>query len=254
MCYALQVFVWITGLGVSLAQVTNAPGVYAPATWPAAPTYSNAQQTVFWVSSNTLPGQTILVKGAFTNVLKTVRLLSAAGVASSSVSTALAASAITVPATSQGTTALSFTLPINFPAGPFAFRIEDTQNTTAPFFGNLPTIYWAQGVPQANSALTAPLHPVIAGGVEAGQTLRIFGRDFPTNAYVILTSSIGYATQFAVTAQNPYALSVNIPGTFTPGSYSLTVGMQRDGRCDLQHVDSGYRVRSVNPHRRQRQL
>ncbi|MGB8535869.1 MAG: glycosyl hydrolase family 28-related protein [Acidobacteriaceae bacterium] len=186
-----------------------------------APDY--ASNAIFWTSRENAPGQSILLAGAFTNVTKTVRLaLIPAGTIDWE--TLVGGSSTVIPTTQQGTTGLSFIVPANFPAGVYGFEIQDS--STSPIFGlaNAPSLNWAIGVPGATEPAQALQHQVSDCGVEAGGTLRLFGKNFTPSDQVILQSPTGSAYSFKPSNIDATSITLQVPNTLAPGSFTVWVG------------------------------
>src|SRR5579859_7631331 len=186
-----------------------------------APDY--ASNTIFWTSRENAPGQSILLTGAFTKATKTVRLaLIPAGTIDWE--TLVSVSSTVVPTTQQGTTGLSWIVPENFPAGVYGFEILDP--STSPIFGlaNAPSLNWAIGIPAVTDPGQALQHQVYDCGVEAGGTLRLFGKNFTPSDQVILQSRSGYAYTFKPSKLDTNSITVSVPNTLAPGNFTLWVG------------------------------
>jgi hypothetical protein len=178
---------------------------------------------IFWVSRETAPGQSILLAGAFTDATKTARIaLIPAG--TSNWQALVRASTTVVSTTQQGTTGLSFIVPPGFPAGVYGFAIEDPSAPTIMGMANVPSLNWAIGIPSAIGATTALQHHVYDCGVEAGGTLRLFGKNFVSSNQVVLQSAGGVAYSLAPTKLDTNAITVTVPSTFIPGTYNVWVG------------------------------
>ena len=197
-----------------------------------APAYTT--NTIFWTSRETKPGQSVLMTGAFTPATKTIRV---AIIPPGTVDwqAVVGSSGITVAATQQGsaegelppapeTTWLSFVVPAALPSGVYGFEIIDP--TAAPVFGlaNLPAISWAGGVPSDTGPATALQHQVHDCGAEAGEYLRIFGKNFVSSDQVVLQSSAGQTYSLTVSKADPNSIAAVIPATLPPGVYDLWVG------------------------------
>ena len=186
-----------------------------------APEY--ASNAIFWTSRENGPGQSILMTGAFTNVTKTVRLaLIPAGTIDWE--TVVRGSSTVIPTTQQGTTGLSFIVPANFPAGVYGFEIQDS--STSPIFGlaNEPSLNWAIGVPAVTEPAQGLRHQVFDCGVEAGGTLRLFGKNFTPSDQIILQSSTGTAYSFKPSEVDTNSITVSVPNTLAPGNFTVWVG------------------------------
>jgi len=182
--------------------------------------HSNA---IFWTSRETAPGQSILLTGAFTDSAKRVRL---ALIPDGTIDwqTVVRGSTTVVSPTQQGTTGLSFIVPINFPAGVYGFQIEDPSAPPVLGLANQPLLNWAIGVPASTDAGQALQHQVYDCGVEAGGILRIFGKNFAPSQQVVLQSPSGVGYAFAPSKADSNSVTVTIPATIAPGMYSVWVG------------------------------
>jgi hypothetical protein len=179
--------------------------------------------TIFWTSRETQPGQSILLAGAFTVALKTVRLAFIPN-GTNDWQSLVKASTTTISSTQEGTTGLSFIVPRNFPAGVYGFEIDDF--TAPPVLGlaNVPSINWAVGVPFAAWLSVALQHQVYDCGAEPGGFLRIFGKNFISSNKVILRTSAGAAYVLTPTAWDTNSITILVPPTVQPGDYSFWVG------------------------------
>jgi hypothetical protein len=186
-----------------------------------APDYSS--NAIFWTSRENAPGQSILVTGAFTKLTKTVRiaLIPAGTIEWESL---VRASSTVIPTAQQGTTGLSFIVPANFPAGVYGFEIEDS--STSPIFGiaNAPSLNWAIGVPLVTEPTQALQHQVYDCGVEAGGTLRLFGKNFTPSDQVIFQSPSGSAYSFKPSKIDTNSIILPVPNTLAPGNFIVWVG------------------------------
>jgi Pectate lyase superfamily protein len=179
--------------------------------------------SIFWTSRENAPGQSILLAGAFTDATKTARIaLIPPG--TSNWQAVVHASTTVVPTTQQGTTGLSFLVPSSFSAGVYGFAIEDPSAPTIMGMANAPSLSWAIGVPSQIGATTALQHHVYDCGVEAGGTLRLFGKNFVPSNQVVLQSAVGMAYTLAPTKIDTNSVTVAIPTSFSPGKYDVWVG------------------------------
>lgn len=185
------------------------------------PTYTS--NTIFWTSDETVPGQSVLITGAFTASPKTVRLAFIPP-ASSDWQALVQASNIVVPVRQQSSSAIYFTVPGTMPAGIYGFEIDDP--TAPPVLGlaNSPSIDWAIGGPNTVSQSMALQHRIYDCGVEAGGVLHIFGKNYLPTDQVSLIDSNGVATPLEVTEQEASTISVAIPPTLQPGQYTVLLG------------------------------
>jgi hypothetical protein len=185
------------------------------------PTYK--ANSIFWTSRENAPGQSILLTGAFTDASKNARIASIPP-GTADWQSLVQASTTVVATTQQGTTALSFFVPASFPAGVYGFQIEDPGAPPVLGLANLPALNWAIGLPSAIGPETALQHPIYDCGVEQGGTLRLFGKNFLAADQVVLQSSNGAATVLTPSKADTNAITVTIPGSLAPGTYSIWVG------------------------------
>ena len=145
---------------------------------------------IFWTSRENAPGQSILLTGAFTDATKTARL---ALIPPGTIDwqTVVRGSTTILSTTQQGTTGLSFIVPMSLPAGVYGFEIDDPSAPPVLGLANVPTLNWAIGVPSATDSPSALQHQVYDCGVEQGGTLRLFGKNFVPTNQVVLQSSTG---------------------------------------------------------------
>jgi hypothetical protein len=185
------------------------------------PIYS--ANTVFWISRENAPGQSILLAGAFTDATKKARIAFIPP-GTTDWQSLVRTSATVVATIQQGTTGLSFLVPAAFSAGVYGFQIEDP--TTAPVQGlaNVPALNWAIGVPSITAPSTALQHQVHDCGVEQGGILRIFGKNFTAANQVILQSTSGVATSLTPSKADANAVTVTVPAGMAAGTYNLWVG------------------------------
>jgi hypothetical protein len=135
-----------------------------------------------------VPGQSILLAGAFTDATKTARLAFIPP-GTTGWQSIVRESTTMVSATQQGTTGLSFIVP----AGVYGYEIEDPSAPTVLGLANVPSLSWAVGIPSVTKPSTALQHQVYDCGVESGGVLRLFGKNFVASSHVILQSSSGIA-------------------------------------------------------------
>jgi len=186
-----------------------------------APVYTS--NSIFWTSRETAPGESILLTGAFTEATKRARV---AFVPSGTIDwqTLVRASATVVPTIQQGTTGLSFIVPSDFAAGVYGFEIEDPSAPAVLGLANVPSLSWAIGVPSATDAVTALQHQVYDCGAEAGETLRIFGKNFTPSNQIIFQAS-GLALYLLTPSKlDSNSVAVTIPPALAPGTYNMWVG------------------------------
>jgi parallel beta-helix repeat protein len=184
-------------------------------------TYSN--NTIFWISRETAPGQSVLMTGAFTETPKSVKV-AFIPVGTVNWQALVAASTTTIPATQQETTGLSFVIPANYPPGVYGFEIDDSSAPPILALANIPTVTWITGVPSVTDASHALQHQVYDCGVEPGGILRIFGKNFTSADEVLLQSPTGGVYPLTPTKQDSNSLAVSIPGNITPETYNLWIG------------------------------
>ncbi|MBC7490551.1 MAG: hypothetical protein H7240_11860 [Glaciimonas sp.] len=185
------------------------------------PTYSS--NTVFWTSREAGPGLPVLMSGAFTGSDKTIRLL-AVPPGMTDWQSSLRNSGTTVSGTNMASTGLRFTIPLDFPTGTYAVRIEDSSADPVELLINAPTIEWAMGVPASNEVFDAPNHQIYTCGAEAGQVLRIVGKNFLPNPSVVLLDQSNTYFQLAVRSSDETSISVSIPSSLSSGTYYIWIG------------------------------
>ncbi len=83
---------------------------------------------------------------------------------------------------------------------------------------------WAVGVPLGTDTSTALQHQVYDCGVESGESLRLFGKNFVTSNDVILQSSSGAAYALKPSKIDSNSIAVEVPSTLSPGKYNIWVG------------------------------
>ena len=186
-----------------------------------APIYTS--NTVFWTSRETAPGQSILLAGAFTDAAKTARVaLIPPG--TTDWQALVRGSTVVISPIQQGTTGLSFIVPVSFPAGIYGYEIEDPSAPAVLGLANVPSLNWAIGVPSVTAPGTALQHQVYDCGVEPGGILRLFGKNFVASNQVILQSSSGVAYSLSPSKLDSNSATVTVPGGFTPGTYNVWIG------------------------------
>ncbi len=185
------------------------------------PTYKT--NTIFWTSREARPGDSVLMTGAFTEESKSAKVAFIPE-GTTDWQSSVRESGTVVPATQQGTTGLSFIVPAQFPEGVYGFEIVDPIAPPTYGLANSPSIAWAIGVPSATDPLAALKSVVHDCGVEPGETLRIFGKNFSASNRVILESANGSSTELAPTKSDTNSISVEIPTSLVPGAYYLWVG------------------------------
>jgi len=187
----------------------------------APPTY--AQNTIFWVSRETGPGESILMTGAFTGAQKSAKLaLIPAG--TTDWQSVVQASGTPVTATQIGNSSLTVLVPPSFPSRVYGFEVDDP--TTMPIFSlaNEPTISWTIGVPKTSDLSGALQHGVHDCGAEPGQGLRLFGKNFNPSDDLILMSAAGDTYKVAPKEADANSISATLPDTLPVGTYSFWVG------------------------------
>jgi hypothetical protein len=178
---------------------------------------------IFWTSRENAPGQSILLTGAFTDATKTARL---ALIPPGTIDwqTVVRGSTTILSTTQQGTTGLSFIVPMSFPAGVYGFEIDDPSAPPVLGLANVPLLNWAIGVPSTTDSSSALQHQVYDCGVEQGGTLRLFGKNFVPTNQVVLQSSTGVPFLLPASKLDTNSVTVPIPGTLAAGAYSVWVG------------------------------
>jgi hypothetical protein len=189
-------------------------------------TPSYTTNSIYWISRETKPGQSILMTGAFTSASKTAKIvLIPSGIIDwQAIVNENATAQSEVNATQQGTTGLSVTVPMQLSPGVYGIKIEDT--TTQPIYAlaNQPSITWAIGVPSESNFNTAFQSQVHDCGVEPGEVLRIFGKNFVPSSNVILESSNGTTVEITPFKVDSNSLAVSIPTSVSTGTYNVWVG------------------------------
>jgi hypothetical protein len=179
--------------------------------------------TIFWVSRENEPGESVLLTGAFTDAAKNARI-AAIPPGTTDWQSLVRESNTLVPITEQTTTSISFIIPSSFPSGVYGFQIEDPTAPAVLSMANVPSLSWAIGVPSRTDASMALMHAVYDCGAEQGGVLRIFGKNFLPSHQVILQSSSGMAYALAPSKLDANSISVAVPANMTPGNYNLWVG------------------------------
>jgi hypothetical protein len=205
---------------------TSADTLYFPLTFYSTqligtPTYRS--NTIFWISREDGPGDSVLMAGAFTGNSKTakVALIPPGTVDWQSV---VSETGTVVPTTQQGTTGLSFIVPPQFPAGVYGFEIDDPSAPTIFSLANDPSIKWAIGVPSGKDTSTALQSQVHDCGVEPGEFLRIFGKNFLSSSQVVLESSDGSVISVSPSRVDTNSIVAKIPSSLNPGQYYVWIG------------------------------
>ena len=204
---------------------TSQTPVYIPLNTSTAPQLNPfySSNTIFWVSRETLPGQAVLVTGAFTSSRKSVRV-APIPTGTQDWQTFVHNYGTVQTSIQQNSTGLSFKIPASMAPGVYGFEIDDP--STAAVFGmaNLPQISWTMGVPTTTTvdqAFQAQFHNC---GAEPGETLRVFGKNFSPTSRIVLESSSGQTLSLAPNSVHPTSMEVQVPGTLTPGNYYMWIG------------------------------
>ena len=178
---------------------------------------------VFWTSRENAPGQSVLLAGAFTDSAKTARIAFIPP-GTADWQSVVRGSTTVISTTQQGTTGLSFIVPVGFPAGIYGYEIEDPSAPPILGLANVPLLNWAIGVPSVTTPGAALQHHVYDCGAEPGGILRLFGKNFTASNQVILQSSNGVAYSLAPSKTDSNSVTVSIPGSLAPGAYNVWVG------------------------------
>jgi Pectate lyase superfamily protein/Right handed beta helix region len=187
------------------------------------PTYTS--NTIFWISRETSPGESILMSGAFTRAKKTARVASIPA-GTTDWQSVVSKRGTTVPTTQQGTTGLSFIVPRWFPEGVYGFEIDDPSAPPILGLANEPFLEWAIGVPSTTDSGVALQSQVHDCGAEPGEILRIFGKNFSASNQVILESTDGSVTSIAPIKVDTNSISAQVPDSLGSGRYYLWVGAE----------------------------
>ncbi len=204
---------------------TSGDPLYIALTWQTpligTPTYST--NSVFWISRENEPGDSVVMTGAFTAANKTIRI---AAVPSGTLDwePLVEQSSLVIAATQQGTTGLSFVIPSQLPSGVFGFEIQDGSAPPVFELANVPAISWVLGVSNANSPDAMFNSTVQDCSAEPGGTLRVFGKNFHPYDQMIFESSSGTLTSIAPSKGDVDSLTATIPNSLSPGSYYFWVG------------------------------
>ncbi|HEV2273324.1 MAG TPA: hypothetical protein VGR96_04120 [Acidobacteriaceae bacterium] len=185
------------------------------------PVYSS--NTIFWVSRETQPGQSVLMTGAFTDSQKEIRLASIPD-GTEDWQSLVRSSKTVIPATQQSSTGLSFIVPASFATGVYGFEIDDP--SAPPVFGmaNQPSMSWEIAVPDSSNPSVALQQQVHDCGGEPGEVLRIFGKNFLPSSKVVLQSADGAAYPLNAAKVDADSIAAVIPSAASPGKYNLWVG------------------------------
>jgi hypothetical protein len=179
--------------------------------------------TIFWTSREAAPGQSVLLTGAFTDAVKTARVAFIPP-GTTDWQSIVHGSTTIAPTNEQGTTGLSFIVPLGFPSGIYGFEIDDPSASPVLGLANVPALNWAIGVPSVTDASAALKHEVYDCGVELGGILRLFGKNFTASNLVILQSSSGVAYSLAISKLDSNSVAAQVPSTLHPGTYNVWVG------------------------------
>jgi hypothetical protein len=185
------------------------------------PVYTS--NAIFWTSRENAPGQSILLSGAFTGATKTVRI-APIPTGTSDWQTVVKSSTAVVPTIQEGTTGLSFIVPLSFPVGVYGFEIDDPSAPPIQGLANAPSLNWAVGTPSTIDPTEALQHQVYDCGVEPGGTLRLFGKNFTASNKVVLQSSSGTAYTLTPSKVDSNSLTALVPSTLAQGTYNVWVG------------------------------
>ena len=186
-----------------------------------APVYTS--NSIFWTSRETGPGESILLTGAFTDATKRARVAFVPP-GTTNWQDLVRGSVTVVPTIQQGTTGLSFIVLSDFAPGVYGFEIEDPSAPAVLGLANVPSLSWAIGVPSTTDAVTALQHHVYDCGAEAGETLRIFGKNFTPSSEIIIQASGLTFYRLTPSTFDSNSIAVTIPPALAPGAYNLWVG------------------------------
>ncbi len=129
-----------------------------------------------------------------------------------------------IPTIQQGTTGLSFIVPVGFPTGVYGYEIEDPSAPPILGLANVPSLNWAIGVPSVTSPSAALQHQVYDCGAEPGGILRLFGKNFVASSQVVLQSSTGVGYPLVPTKLDSNSVTASVPASLAPGTYNVWVG------------------------------
>ena len=185
------------------------------------PSYTS--NTIFWTSREAKPGESVLMTGAFTGESKTVRV---ASIPPGTVDwhSVVKARGTVIPTTQQGTTGLSFLVPLSFPEGVYGFEIDDPSAPPILGLANEPSLEWAIGVPSTTDPRAALQSQVHDCGAEPGEILRIFGKNFSASNQIILEAMDGSDTLIEPIELDSNSISAQVPESLGAGQYYLWVG------------------------------
>lgn len=204
---------------------TSSSPVYIPLTYTTqligTPTYTT--NSIFWISRETGPGESVLMTGAFTGEQKSAKI---ALIPTGTIDwqSLVQKSTTTVPTTQQGSTGLSFVIPVQFPPGVYGFEIDDPSAQPILGLANAPSMDWAIGVPSGTVPSTALQSQVHDCAAEPGEVLRVFGKNFLSSSQLILESSSGSAIAITPSKVDSNSIAAHIPGSLAPGTYYAWVG------------------------------
>lgn len=194
-----------------------------------------ATNTIFWVSAEAAPGQSVLVTGAFTTDAKTVRIAAIPSKATNW-QAVVTSDGVAVAAHQQSPSALYFTVPANLAPGVYGFEIDDPSAPPVLGLANLPSIDWVIGGPAVQSAAGALQQRVYDCGAEPGETLQIFGKNFTASDQVSLIDEQGAVTPLEIAHQDTDSISVAVPSAVSPGQYEIFVGADADPALDAERT------------------
>ena len=179
--------------------------------------------TIFWISREAVPGDSILMTGAFTGDEKSAKV---AFIPDGTIDwqSVVRDTGQSVPTTQQGTTGLSFIVPPRLPAGVYGFEIDDPSAAPILSLANAPSIEWAVGVPSTTTPGTGLQSQMHDCGVEPGEFLRIFGKNFLSLNQVVLESPDGSISSISPSRVDANSIVAEIPSGLPTGTYYVWVG------------------------------
>jgi hypothetical protein len=182
-----------------------------------------AQNAVFWMSRENMPGQSVLLQGAFTPSSKTVRFAPIAdGVRDWK--SVVAASSIVLPTTQQGTTALSFQVPSGMTYGVYGIEIEDVAAQPVFELVNAPSLEWIIGSPDTSEEFRPLERKISPCTAEAGGTIHVYGKNFLNKSDVVLGASDGETEVLPLIQIDPNSAVAQIPAGTPSGQYYVWFG------------------------------
>jgi hypothetical protein len=179
--------------------------------------------SIFWVSHETAPGQSILMTGAFTSSAKTAKIARIPAGTQNWQSLVEQSNTI-LPATQIGVTGLTLVVPSSFPQGVYGFEIVDPSAPPVISLANVPTVNWSIGIPSVTDPALALQHNVYHCGAEPGEVLRLFGRNLSSSDRVVLQSPGGRVYSIAPSFADANSISAPLPATLPVGTYTAWVG------------------------------